>query len=672
MGGKRLQRILLLAGSLLAFAGAMAETVRVVSPDGRNEIRLDCAGGLRYSVWRGNRQRLAPSEISLTVRGKRFSAHVESSEQFALSGDEETRLYKKSSVSLAANGCRLKLDGGFGLELVARNDGVAYRFTTAFSEQKVIVDAEDAPVRFPAEDISVWAGYPSARKENGRQGWISAWEPVYTNLTARAAGLKADAFAALPLVAEYDDGICLCVTEADQRDYPGWLLRGSGTAAGLIGEFAPEPIEENCTGTYHHDNMTRHDYIACTKGVRTYPWRLFILADSCVQLCEADATYALAEPNRLSDTSWIRPGMAQWDWWHNRNITHVDFKAGTNTATYLHYVDFAAENGVPYVLIDGGWSTDYNVLNHIPQLDLKAVARRAAAKGVALILWTPWAALIGRQEETFRAYEELGVKGVKIDGISRNDRFLTAFVEETALIAAKYHIVIDYHGISKPSGLSRTYPNILTYEGVHGLENTKWEGSKSSPKCDFPQNDLTDFFCRMAAGPMDYTPGAMRNFAKGEYRYSHNEPGSDGTRVRQMAMYVMYESPLQMLSDSPSLYRANMECFAFMCAVPTVWDETRGLDGRIGSFAAVARRKGDVWYMGAMTDWSARELDIKTDCLGTGIWTVEMFEDGLNADRNATDWRRRTVEVRAGDRIHVKMAPGGGWVARARRRNAAK
>ena len=662
-----MQRIFLLTGCLLALAGATAETVRVASPDGLNEIRVDCTDGLRYSVWREGRQRLAPAPVSLCVRGKRFSPRVVSSEPFTLSGEEKTRLYKKSSVSLAANGCRLKMDGGFGLELVARNDGVAYRFTTSFPEQEVIVEAEEAPVRFPAEDVSIWAGYPNAGQENGKQGWISNWEPVYTNLNSRAAGLKTDIFAALPLVAEYGDGVCLCITESDQRDYPGWLLRGKGVASELAGEFAPEPIEEMCTGTYHHGNMTRHDYLARTKGVRTYPWRLFILAASCVQLCEADAPYALAEPCRLADTSWIRPGLVQWDWWHNRNITQVDFRTGINTATYLHYVDFAAEHGVPYVLIDGGWSKDYRMLNHIPELDLKVVAARAAAKGVALIIWTPWAALIGCQEETFTAYEELGVKGVKIDGICRNDRFFTSFAEETARIAAEHHIVVDYHGISKPSGLSRTYPNILTYEGVHGLENTKWEGTWM-PKCDFPQNDLTDFFCRMTAGPMDYTPGAMRNFAKGEYRYSNSEPGSDGTRVRQLAMYVMYESPLQMLSDSPSLYRANPECFAFMRTAPTVWDETRGLAGRIGAFAAVARRQGAVWHVGAMTDWTARELDIQTDFLGSGVWTAEIFEDGVNADRNATDWRRRTAEVRAGDRLHVKMAPGGGWAARFVRR----
>jgi alpha-glucosidase len=656
-------RILWVLACLAAACGAYAETFRAVSPDGRNEIRLEADSGLRYSVWRDGVQRLAPAEVSLSVRGRQFSPQVVSSGAFTLSGVERTRIYKKSTVSLAANGCRIALAGGFGLELVARDDGVAYRFTTSFPEAEVLVDAERAPVSLPSGELSVWAGYPVINVENGRQGWISNWEPVYTNLSAAAAGLKTDRFAALPLVVEYADGACLCVTESDQRDYPGWLLRGSGKPSALDGEFAPEPIEEKCKGPYHHANMTRHDYIARTKGTRTYPWRLFVLAGSPAGLCEGDAPYALAEPCRLEDTSWIRPGLVQWDWWHNRNLTQVDFRAGMNTATYLHYVDFAADSGVPYVLIDGGWSTNYVLLCHKPELDLKAVAARAAQRGVSLIIWTPWAALIGRQEETFAAYRELGIKGVKIDGISRNDRYLTKFVEETARIAARYHVAIDYHGISKPSGLSRTYPNILTYEGVHGLENTKWEGG-SMEKCDFPKNDLTVFFCRQPAGPMDYTPGAMINFAKGAYRVSYMEPGSEGTRVRQLAMYVLYESPLQMLSDSPVKYRANRECFDFMRKVPTVWDETRGLAGRIGAFAAVARRSGDVWYAGAMTDWEPRELELSAKFLGSGEWKAEMFEDGINADRDGTDWRRVERTVRAGDSIPVKMAPGGGWAAR--------
>ena len=644
---------------------ALSGTYSAVSPDGRSEIRLDDADGLRYSVWRDGVERLKPASIDFSVRGRRHGAKVVSSTPFVREGVEQTRLYKKCEVSLAANGRTLTLDGGYSIELIARNDGVAYRWVTDFDAAEVLVDAETAPVVFASDDLSVWLGYPDAFPDaDQRQKGLSNWESVYTNMNAKAVGLKTDRFAELPIVVEYPDGACVSVSESDQRDYPGWVMRGSGKASELTGWFPAEPVEEKCEGPYHLAKVTRHDYLARTSGRRTYPWRLFIVADSAAKLCEGDAPYALAEPCRLKDTSWIRPGLAQWEWWNAWNVTGVDFRAGINTETYFHYIDFAAEHGVPYVIVDGGWSKDYAFMNAIPGLDLRKVCAHANEKGVGIILWSPWIAFDGRQEEFCRGYAEIGVKGFKLDGICRNDRYLTSYLEKTAAIAAKYRQVIDYHGCSKPSGLSRTYPNILNYEGVHGLENTKWEGDWM-PKCDFPQNDISSFFCRMSAGPMDYTPGAMDNFNTNNYHYSYTQPGSCGTRIRQLAMFVMYEAPFQMLCDSPSNYRANLECFRFMASMPTVWDETRGLAGKLCEYAAVARRSGETWHVGVMTDWTPRTLSVDTGkFLSPGVWQAEIFEDGPNADRKATDWRRRTVTVRAGERLEAKMAPGGAWTAR--------
>ena len=645
---------------------AAVSVLSAVSPDGRNEIRMEAGEGLSYSVWRDGKALLASAPVSLAVKGHPFSAKVLKSEPTSFAGTLETPLYKKASVSLEAKGCRAQLAGGYGLELVARDDGVAYRFTTDFAEDEVIVENEQAPIVFPDGKVSVWAGYPDIFPDADKTySGLSNWEPVYTNLTAAEAGQKTDRMGVLPLVAEYADGTCLSVTESDQRDYPGWVFRGSGESGRLDGWFPREPVEEKCTGPYHTATVVRHDYIARTAGRRTYPWRLFQIASCAAKLCEGDAVYALAEPCRLKDTDWIKPGLAQWEWWHAWVLTGVLFKSGVNTETYLHYIDFAAEHGVPYVIMDGGWSKDYRIMNAKPEIDLPKIAGYAAKKGVGIILWSPWAAFIGCQEEACRRYAEIGIRGFKLDGICRNDRYLTHYLEETARIAAKYRLVIDYHGVSKPSGLSRTYPNILTFEGVHGLENTKWEGD-FMPICDFPKCDLTDYFCRMTAGPMDYTPGAMRNFATNEYHYSFRQPGSQGTRVRQMAMFTLFESPLQMLCDSPSAYRREAECFAFMSKVPTVWDETVGLGGKLADYALVARRKGDVWYVGAMTDWHGRELEIPTGFLKDGTWEVEVFADGPNADRDATDYVRTERTVRSGETLRVTLAPGGGWTCRFR------
>lgn len=663
---KKTTYCVLAAMTATALFGANAQTheAAVRSPDGRNELRVRVDGGLSYSVWRDGRRLLEEAPMALQVRGRTLTAKLLDDSASSVQGEVKTPLYFKSSVSLAANSRRLTFEGDWGLELTARDDGVAYRFFTAFPGEETIVEGETADVRFPSSDVSLWAGYPTVYDDIEPDGWLSNWEPVYTNLTAAQAGAKTKGLVALPLVAEYADGTCLSITEADQRDYPGWLLRGSGTACRLKGVFAPEPIESKCSGRYHHDGMTRHDYLARTVGTRTYPWRLFLIAERAAKLCENDAVYALAEPSRIGPAEWVKPGLVQWEWWHDWNLTGVGFKAGKNTETYLHYIDFAAENGIPYLIMDGGWSKDYKLMNAIPEIDLKAVCAHAAKKGVALILWSPWVAFLENPEEYCRTYASIGIKGFKLDGICRNDRFLTKYLEETARIAAKYRLVIDYHGCSKPSGLCRTYPNVLTFEGVHGLENTKWEGSSTMPRCDFPKNDLTCYFCRQPAGPMDYTPGAMRNFAKDEYRHSFAEPGSCGTRVRQMALYVLYFSPLQMLCDSPSLYRKNRECLDFLRRMPTTWDETRGLGGRLAEYAAVARRKGDVWYVGAMTDWTARTLELDVAFLGGGTWRAEIFEDGVNADREATDYSHRTAIVHPTDRLRPALQPGGGFVAR--------
>ena len=638
---------------------------KVVSPDGRNEIRVVEDDGLSYSVLRDGKILVSESPLALHIKGKRFPVSVIGETRSASTGTLKTPIYKKSEISLAANMLKLDLGSGFSLELAARDDGVAYRFVTAFSEKKVVVQNETASLNLPSGELSVWAGYPDVFADgDGAKRWLSNWEPVYTNLTSAAAGVKTDAFAALPLIVEYPDGVCVSVTESDQRDYPGWLLRGADIASRFKGEFARETIEEKCSGTYHLENVARHDYIAKTAGTRTYPWRLFQIAEDCNRLCEGDAVFALAKPCEIEDASWVEPGLAQWEWWHAWNVSGVPFKSGCNTETYLHYIDFAAAHGVPYLVMDAGWSDKNDVMKVKEAVDLAAIMKRAAEKRVKVILWSPWAALIDKQEAVFSHYAAMGVAGWKIDGICRNDRYFMAFAEETARIAAKYRMVIDYHGHSKPTGLSRTYPNVLTVEGVHGLENTKWEGADWMPKCDFPECDLTDYFCRMTAGPMDYTPGAMRNFNKEEYRSSQTLPGSQGTRVHQLAMFTMFESPLQMLCDSPSMYRANPKCFAFMTKVPVVWDETCALAGKIGDYAAVARRKGEVWYVGAMTDWEAREIELSTAFLGEGEWTVEMVEDGVNADRDATDHVHRTAKVKAGEVLKIKMAPGGGWTAK--------
>jgi endonuclease/exonuclease/phosphatase family metal-dependent hydrolase len=403
----------------------------------------------------------------------------------------------------------------------------------------------------------------------------------------------------------------------------------------------------------------RAGYIAETKGTRTYPWRVFMLAKNEIGLCENDAVYALATPSKVEDVSWIRPGLSVWEWWNDWNISGVDFEAGINTATYMHYIDFAARHGVPYLVVDAGWTDRFQLDRYNPDVDIEQLVKYAAKKSVGLILWTTWPQLDGRQEEVFAKFAKLGVKGFKIDYMDRDDQLIARFLEETARVAAKHKLVLDFHGMHKPTGLSRTYPNILNYEGVHGLECTKWEDDT-----DFMRNDLLCFFTRMSAGPMDYTPGAMLNYTREQFRSSMTKPGSQGTRAHQMALVSMYEAPLQMLCDSPTQYEKNRECFAFMARTPTFWEETKGIAGSMEDYAVIARRLGRSWYLSAINSWEARELEVDLGFLGGGKWQAEIFADGRNAHRDATDYVHEYRLLEKDGKIKIRMAPGGGWTAR--------
>ena len=645
-----------LAATLVSFA----ETISEKSPDGRNEIRLTTEPVLSYSVLRDGKERVAPTPISMTVEGKGVlggKVKVSDIARVPHAGKLATPMYKKASVADDGNETKVTFAGGWQVFLHARNDGVAYRFATAWPEPLVKVTGEAADITFPCGDLTAYAGLTGSHQ--------SSWESIYTKTTV--AKLKDEmkkekqGLCYLPLLVQYKDGANMCVTESDLLDYPGWNLVADAVAPKLCASFAQFPDPAKITDNQRQRRVGgRLPYLAQTKGSRTYPWRVFVLADCPAKLVESDIVYALAAPSRLAgDLAWVKPGKVAWDWWNNWNVSGVQFRAGCNTETYKYYIDFASRNGVEHVIFDEGWSVELKIMEINPEVDVPELVKYAESRGVGIILWCSWPQLVDRQDEVFQKYAGMGVKGFKIDFMDRDDQFLVSFLEKTAAIAAKYKLMVDYHGMYKPTGFSRTYPNIVNYEGVHGLEQLKWEKD-----ADFPANDLKAVFTRMVAGPMDYTPGAMRNATKAGFKPNYTMPGSQGTRVHQMALMSLFEAPLQMLCDSPSQYLKNMECFKFMAAVPTVWDETIGLAGDVDNFAAIARRKGDEWYVSAIGAWKPQTLELDLSFLGEGEWKAEIFEDGMNADRDATDYVRRESKLASGDKLAVKMAPGGGFTAR--------
>lgn len=648
-------RFLLLVCFVVPLSFSYAQTVKtyhVKSPDGKIDMGISTGKTISWWVKHEDTEVITPSEISLTlddgvVLGTNVS--VKNTKAIAVNQVISTPVYKKDRVEDNYNQLTVTFKGDYGLILRAYNDGVAYRFFTAKKGDITIKD-EEANFNFKDDDK---AFLPFANDYRHHDKFNNSFEAHYDNVSLSA--IKKDTLAFLPILVDLGNGKKAAILEADLKDYAGMYLTGSADQHGLHGVFAPCPTSEEITKLNYVVNR-RADYIAKTSGTRNFPWRVVIVSTADKDLANNDMIQRLASPTKLTDISWIKPGKVAWDWWNDWNITKVDFKSGINVPTYKYYIDFAAANKLEYIIIDEGWSDDHN-LNQT-KLDVQQIVDYGKQRNVGVILWSTWYAASRNTDELFAKFEKMGIKGFKIDFIDRDDQKTVNSLYEIAQKAADHHLLVDYHGMYKPSGLQRTYPNVINFEGVKGLENMKWGVDNQ------PGYDVTIPYIRMLSGPMDYTPGGMRNAPKMSFRPVNSNPMTQGTRCHQLAMYTIFEAPLQMLADNPTIYKKEQESTDFIAAVPTVFDETVALDGKVGEFVSLARRKGTTWYAGVMSNWDARDITMDLSFLGTGNYKAIIFEDGINADRDATDYVRKVVNVTAKDKLTIKMASGGGWAAR--------
>jgi alpha-glucosidase len=655
---------------LLVLAGASAfgqkKPLSVASPDGKLQVVVNVGSEITYSITHKGDIAIVPSKISMelgdgTVWGRDAKVIRQSVQR--VSNTIASPLYKKASVADEYNVLSIAFKGGFALELRAYNDGAAYRFISQL-DKDLVVKNEQATFNFK-EDYLSYVPYVNARsndhQENYENQFFNSFENTYTK--GKLSELDPKRLMFSPLLVEIANGKKVCIAEADLESYPGMYLTNANGAKALTSVFATYP-KTAVQGGHNMLQMVvkeRESYIAKVAGKRTFPWRIVLVSENDAQLANSDMVYRLASPSRVKDISWIKPGKVAWDWWNNWGVYNVDFKAGVNTATYKHYIDFASKHGVEYVILDEGWSVNLAVdlMQVVPEINLKEIVDYATAKGVGIILWAGYKAFDKDMEHVCKHYAEMGVKGFKVDFMDRDDQQIVEFSYKAAAMCAKYQLVLDLHGAYKPTGLQRTYPNVLNNEGVHGLEQMKW----SAASVDQVTYDVTIPFTRMVAGPMDYTQGAMRNAAMGCYYPCNSEPMSQGTRCRQLGLYVILESPLNMMCDSPDSYEKEAECANFIAQIPTTWDETVALEGKVGEYIAIARRKGDKWYVGALTNWSQRTLAIDLSVLSKGAHRVEIFRDGANADKIGKDYKREVLNLSAEEPLTVTMAPGGGFAA---------
>ena len=640
-------------------------TQTITSPNQKLKLRVDLSGEkIRYSISDGQGEIMNLSEAYMelgdgTVLGSEPLRSLRKGGRRSVDRIVASPLYRKDSIHEQYNELYLQYKAGYSIVFRVYDNGVAYRFETAFKNPITVKD-ECVKLGF-ADDFPALVPYVNReRKENEPIDvfYETSFENTYTHFQ-HLSEMDSNHLAFLPLMVELPHGRKVVVTESDLRDYPGMYMH-LYLPSMLEGIFAPLPKKWEQGG---HNNLQyrvkeREDCIAKTAGTRTFPWRIIAISQEDKELVDNDLVYLLAAPSQVEDISWIKPGKVAWDWWNNWNIWGVDFKAGINNETYKYYIDFAAEKGIEYVILDEGWAVNKqaDLFQVVPEIDLPMLVKYAASKGVGIVLWAGYAAMDKDMERVCQHYSEMGVKGFKVDFMDRDDQIVVNFYERMAAMAAKYHLFIDFHGAYKPTGLNRTYPNVLNYEGVFGLEQCKWVDSKT----DMVKYEVTIPFIRMLAGPMDFTQGAMRNAAKWCYFPSWNEPMSQGTRCRQLAEYVIFDAPFAMLCDAPTAYMHEPECTEFIAKVPTVWDETLVLDGKVGEFVVTAKRKGNTWYIGAITDWNERTVEIDLKALGIASGTVTMFVDGPNAKRKGVDYQRKTIPVPADGKLKLELAPGGG------------
>ena len=682
------------------YVSTFARVYTVTSPNGR--IAVTVSDGLLLNVTHAD---TALFSVEAGMNGQRH--HIRSARTTVVTTDTDAPLYRQRHVTLTGRQIELRLDGQWSLQVRAYDEGVAYRFSSAVKGETIVSD-ETACFCFPGDPMA-WLAYTT----NKEKPFAMAFQNTY-----HAAQLSQvqDTPAFLPATLQLG-GTKVTILESDLHSYPGMFLKAStkspsgegaaeaerfpvkGRSVGWDGQIA-STIEGRLVGVFppYPKSMSYYrwrgmsyvsateDYIARSSGPRTYPWRVMAITESDTQMPVNNLVYALAEPSRIDDCSWVKPGKVAWDWWNDWNLRGVPFKAGINTDTYLYYIDFAARYGLDYVVLDEGWfdSAKGDIMNAIPDIDLARIVGHAAGKGIGIVLWTVFNVLDEHLDEACRKYSAMGVKGFKVDFLDRNDQTAVEMADRIADRCAKYKLMLDYHGFYTPTGLSRTYPNVVNYEAVFGMEECRW----AKKETDMPLYDVTFPFIRMMAGQVDFTPGAMRNGTRENWVECYQNPVSMGTRCHQAACYVVHDSPFTMLCDAPTNYEAEAEYTRFIAGIPVTWDETRILQGQMGHYIVTARRQGSNWYIAGQTNWDRHTVKLPLDFLGGNSrygssdsktassnsrpatpvsYTATLLCDGINADHNAQDYTIAELgTVTESQTLDINMAGGGGFVLRLR------
>ena len=645
--------------SLLLFIGnaplaAKVKNYTLSSPDGGLKVEISTGDGLSYRIMHENDTILSHSNIGLvladgTLVGK--SSRVTRERRKKIEDKVESPFYRFKEFIAACNELDLKLQGGFGVTFRAYDDGVAYRFYTTVASEVTVKD-EMAEFNFP-QDYTAYLPYTT----NDKKPMAMAFQNVYDITPLSKAQPK---LAFLPVTVDCGS-VKLTLLESDLEAYPGMFVQSQQGKYGLKGVFAPYPAKTDFYPWRKQEYVTETtDFISRSRGSRSYPWRVLAITEKDTDMPVNNLVYALASPNRIGDTSWVKTGKVAWDWWNDWNLKGVPFKAGINMDTYKYYIDFASRNGIEFIVLDEGWYNPKSgdMLTVIPELDLPELIAYGKSKGVEIVLWTVFNVLDSQLEAACKKYADMGIKGFKVDFLDRDDQTAVEMVYRIAEMTARYKLTLDLHGIYKPTGINRTYPHIINFESVFGMEEVKWTDIKNN----MPLYDVTFPYIRMMAGPVDYTPGAMRNATKADWRAMYYTPASMGTRCHQLAAYIVHDSPFTMLCDAPTNYLNEQECVDFIASLPVEVDSTFIASGELGKYIVTVRKKDVNWYIGGMTNWDERDVQLDFSFLPEGMsYTAVLFKDGVNANKQAEDYRKETIRIDKDSRLTLHLASGGGF-----------
>lgn len=644
--------LLLLIGN--ASLAAKEKKYVLSSPDGTLKVEISVGNELAYQVMHGNDTILSHSNIGLvlengTIVGK--TPRITGERRRKIKDNIESPFYRFKEFVATGNELDLKLKGGFGIIFRAYNEGVAYRFYTTQSSD-IIIKEEQAEFNFK-EDYTAYLPYTT----NDKKPMAMAYQNVYDITPLSKAQPK---LAFLPVTVDCGS-VKLTLLESDLEAYPGMFVQSQQGKYGLKGVFAPYPAKTDFYPWRKQEYVTETtDFISRSRGSRSYPWRVLAITEKDTDMPVNNLVYALASPNRIGDTSWIKTGKVAWDWWNDWNLKGVPFKAGINMDTYKYYIDFASRNGLEFIVLDEGWYAPKSgdMLTVIPELDLPELIAYGKSKGVEIVLWTVFNVLDSQLEAACKKYADMGIKGFKVDFLDRDDQTAVEMVYRIAEMTARYKLTLDLHGIYKPTGINRTYPHIINFESVFGMEEVKWTDIKNN----MPLYDVTFPYIRMMAGPVDYTPGAMRNATKADWRAMYYTPASMGTRCHQLAAYIVHDSPFTMLCDAPTNYLNEQECVDFIASLPVEVDSTFIASGELGKYIVTVRKKDVNWYIGGMTNWDERDVQLDFSFLPEGMsYTAVLFKDGVNANKQAEDYRKETIRIDKDSRLTLHLASGGGF-----------